>query len=223
MILCPLTVIECQKSAMPHPKAIFIMSPAHKKMSSELRRVTMAITNTLKRHQCKYIEGAKLEGVGDFSCAICSDIQGCPLGVAIVGRDTPLVTAGNIWWEAGLMQGFGKPIIAVVYDAANLPSDFVRTFSVFYATRGYTRKLFNMVQRLMTRTDFFMKIGDRALKAGNYEKAGLLYREEYLNTNNPMAMEKIANTIDLLKRSNLRAGYKQDLLDSLSSFHEKCH
>ena len=198
------------------------MSPSKQRSTPQLRRVIDTIIRKLKTtYQC--IDGSKLEGVGDFSCDVCGNIQGCPLGIAVVGEDTPLPTAGNIWWEAGLMHGFGKPIIAVVCDEQHLPSDFVRTYSVFYKKRGYANKLLRMAQRLTTRTDYFMKVGSAALKAGNYEKAGLLYREEYLNNRNPECIDKISELIDLVERSTLHAGYKQELVDDLTTFHQKFH
>lgn len=220
MIICPLTSDECNKLITPFPKTAFIMSPSEKKTTSELQEVIKNIKFTLAKHSLKYIEGSKIVDYGDYLCSICKHILGCTFGIAISSIDISKPTLCNIFWEKGLMEGFGKPVILFLDENINLPSDFARTFTIFFDRKDYLKKFSDLLQKLKERRKYYSDIlGDIALRAGDYEKAGRYFQEAYLIEEKPEDMKKIEQLIRALERAaNIPPGFKERLHQSLLAF-----
>jgi len=220
MIICPLTSDECPKLIPPLPKTVFIMSPSKKKTTPELKEVIENIKSALEQHSLKYIEGSAIIDYGDYLCSICRRILGCTFGIAISSIDISKPTLCNIFWEKGLMEGFGKPVVLFLDKNINLPSDFTRTFTIFFDRKNYLRKFSDLLQTLKElRKHYSDVLGDIALRAGDYEKAGKYYQEAYLIEENPEDMKKIGQLIKTLgKAANIPSGFKERLHQSLLAF-----
>jgi len=222
MRICPLTSDECTKLITPLPKTILLMTPSKEKTTPELKELVDNIKKIIEKHSFKYIEGAEIIKYGDFVCSICSHILGCCLGIAISKAGIPPSTLCNIFWEKGLMEGFGKPVILFVDDDKYLPSDFKRTFAVFTEKKDYVKRFDALVKDLtgIERRHYYSNVlGDIAFEAGDYEKAGVYYQEAYLIQEKQEDLKKIKNLINLLKElPEEYEGFKDRLQRNLLSF-----
>jgi len=220
MIICPLTSDECSKLITPLPKTVFIMSPSKKNTTPKLQGIIQHIKSALDQHSLKYIEGATIIDYGDYLCSICKHILGCTFGIAISSDDIPRPTLCNIFWEIGIMQGFGKPVVLFVDTSESLPSDFVRNYAVFFNRRDYVRKFHALLRKLGQLRDHYSNVlGDVALEAGDYEKAGRYFQEAYLIGEKLEDMKKIDQLIETLRtNTNTPLGFKQRLQQNLLAF-----
>lgn len=220
MIICPLTTDECSKVITPYPKTCFLMTPSKEKTTPELKKVIDSIKSTIKKYSLEYIEGAKIIDYGDYLCSICNHILGCSFGIAISSKDIRPPTLCNIFWETGLMQGFGKPVILFLDKRLNLPSDFTRTFTIFFDRDNYLEKFRKLLKKLMERRNYYSNVlGDIALKVGDYEKAGRYFQEAYLIEENKKDMKKIEQLIETLEKdTNIHSGFKERLHKNLLAF-----
>ena len=220
MIICPLTSDECNKLIIPFPKTAFIMSPSKEKTTPGLEKVIANIKSILDKHSLEYVEGATLIDYGDYLCSICKYILGCTFGIAISSIDIPQPTLCNIFWEKGLMQGFGKPVVLFLDKSINLPSDFTRTFAIFFDRRGYSERFSNLLQKLKERRKYYSDVlGDIAFRAGDYEKSAKYFQEAYLIGEKPEDMRKIEQLIEILEGDiNIPPGFKKRLHQSLLAF-----
>lgn len=223
MIVCPLTLDECNKVIVPSPRTAFIMAPSKQKTTPELRQVIDKVESVLSEHSFDHIEGAELVDYGDYLCSICKSILACPVGIAVSSVDIPADTLSNILWEMGLMQGFGKPVILLAHQRRGLPSDFARHFVIFFKHRGYVNKFGALLESLIAREGYYSDtLGDLAFEAGDYEKAGKYYQDAYLIGEDARTLDKIRRLGDNLREHDgIPAGYKKRLLDGLSTFQRE--
>ncbi len=196
------------------------MSPSKEKTTPELQKVIENIKSVLRKHSLEYIEGATLIDYGDYLCSICKHILGCVFGIAISSIDIPQPTLCNIFWEKGLMEGFGKPVVLLLDRTINLPSDFTRTFTVFFDSSNYARKFSELLGKLKQRRKYYSDIlGDVALQVGDYEKAGKYFQEAYLTGKKSEDMRKIEQLIRRLERDkDIHPGFKRRLHQNLLAF-----
>lgn len=199
------------------------MCPSEEKRTLRCKQVLGSIFRVLSKLNYEVIDGSEIVAYGDYFCAICTALQACPLGVAVASGDMSMSTLANIFAEAGLMQGFGKPVIMFVDKKENLPSDFIRHFEVFYSSKGYSSKFKRLLKQIDNLEDYYSRLlADRAYEAGDYEKAAKYYQEAYLIGAKPKTLEKL-ETLVLTLRSSRRIpkGYKKRLLDGATLFHEE--
>lgn len=220
MIICPLTSDECNKLITPLPKTVFIMSPSKNNTTPKLQGIMQHIKSALDQHSLKYIEGATIIDYGDYLCSICRHILGCTFGIAISSDDMPRPTLCNIFWEMGIMQGFGKPVVLLLDGSTSLPSDFVRNFAIFCNRSDYIRKFHALLRKVEELREHYSNVlGDIALEAGDYEKAGKYFQEAYLIGEKPKDMKKIDQLVETLRTTtNIPPGFKQRLYQNLSAF-----
>lgn len=126
----------------------------------------------------------------DFLLKIWHIILGVPLGIAILTEDMSHQTLSNIFYEIGLMQAYGKETLVIKTKGTKVPSDFVRTEYIEFAT-GFKKKLKKYFKKYFS-------------WASDYE----FYSE--LVENNPLL------AIDYLKRAWLISGenaYRQKAME----------
>ena len=172
-----------------------------------------AVYRELKKAGFKPKEGASLVDYGDFVCSICKSILSCPFGIAFVGKGVPDKTLCNIFWEIGLMQGFGKVVLLVADEALNLPSDFSRTFFVLYGQNNYVEKFRRLIQKLKDLPQYYLKVlAPIALNARDFEKAQKYLQDSYLFSANPCCLSELKKI-----KSIVSGGTKSKLLDGMSN------
>jgi len=160
---------------------------------------------------------------GDYFCSICQAIQSCAFGLAIVEEGIPEKTLGNIYFETGLMQGFGKPVILLLDKRSGLPSDFIRNYSIFFGKKEYSTKFRELVETIMELADYYSSdLADYALKAQDYEKAARYYRESYLIGKKIRTKHQISELISVMKKEkSIPYGYKKRLLEDTEKFYRR--
>jgi hypothetical protein len=220
MIICPVTSDECTKPVTPHPKTALIMAPSEEKTTQSLERTLDNIISILEAYPLKFKKGAEIVDYGDYLCSICKTIQGCPFGIAIASSDIPRDALCNVFWEMGLMQGFGKPVILFVDEKKSLPSDFVRNFTIFLDKTEHQKKFKELLRSINEREEYYSDtLGDTAFGAGDYEKAGRYYKEAYLISASNNAFQKVDQLVTTLKdASDIPTGFKKRLLEDLTTF-----
>lgn len=222
MIICPLHPEECSRLIIPKPRHAFLMCTSEEKRTRRCKQVLGSIHKVLTGLDYKIIDGSGIVAYGDYFCSICTYLQACPFGIVVAGEDMNMSTLANIFVEAGIMQGFGKPVVMFVETKENLPSDFIRHFEVFYNSRGYSSKFKGLLNQIGNLEDFYSRLlADPAYKAGDYEKAVKYYEEAYLIGAKQETLQKLEDLISNLKSKRIPKGYKTRLLDGVSLFHEE--
>ena len=200
MITCPLNYAECSQTITPLPRTCFVMAPSEEKVPREVKPILSQVLKSLEKHSFKYIEGAKLVDYGDFACSICRQIQGVAFGIAVSSGEFPISSLCNIFWEKGLMQGFGKPVILFLDDSMDLPSDFVRTYAIFFNRKNWKMKFHSLLTNIKKLPDKFLNVtGDISFEAGDYERASKYYMDAFLLDESSKALTKVKRILSLLK------------------------
>jgi len=196
------------------------MAPSNKYQTDASKVVLRNIIKSLSDLSYEPIEGSRIVRHGDYFCSICQTAQGCALGVAMVYDGLPVSTISNIYFETGIMQGFGKPVILFADKRKNLPSDYIRHYAIFYNSKDYLSKYKSLLEDIAKLPEnVYECIGQFAFKAGDYEKAAKYYQEAFLI--NPkqetlLTLESIASALE--QASGIPTAYKQRLLENIQYF-----
>lgn len=220
MIICPLTSAECPKFVNPKIRTAFVMSPSVENQDEELKPIIKGIYNTLDDLHFNIIEGASLRRQGDYFCSICHEINSCSFGVSIPGT-SHLDTIGNIFYESGLMNGFGKPIVFIVDSTENIPSDLVRTFCIRYNRKDYLEEFKELIINIESYPrSYYRHLADSALEVKDYEKAMWYYKESYMISGEDSFLTKLKQVEQELRNdANIPNGYKKRLTDGIRDFY----
>ena len=192
---------------MPHPRHVFLMMPSHKGQPEHLKPVVRMVEDLLERHRFTYTEGPSLVGLKDYLCSICYDIQASSFGVGFAARGIRAPTLGNIFWEKGLMEGFGKHVILLADRRRSVPSNFVRDFTVFYTEPDYEAKFEAMLTQTAELPEYYCEVVAReALDAGDVERAAKYLTDAYLISGDAKYEAELDSLITLLQTPTFDAG-----------------
>jgi hypothetical protein len=101
------------------------------------------------------VEDADARTTGrDFLLKIWHQVIAVPMGIAIIHEDMPARTLGNIFYELGLMQAYGKETVVVKTPGAEVPSDFVRTEHIVYGD-DFPRQLEQFMDTVLALAEHF--------------------------------------------------------------------
>lgn len=219
MRICPLTLVECTKLIQPYPKTAFLISPSPENSPQEIIDVNENIKSILDCYDFKNIEGSNVIDYGDYLCSICKNILGTSFGIAISSNNVKKSTLCNIFWEYGLMNGFGKPVILIIDNKSNLPSDFNRTFTIFYRNRNYLDNFKKLIEQIMKLKRLYHISYEIALGPGDYEKAGWYLKEAYLISEDREILKELEDLIKLIQgNKKIPYGFKKRLYEDLNMF-----
>ncbi len=201
MIICPLSYDECSKRILLRPKTVFLMTPSESKRSSELDSAISHVSSAVSKINLLPLDGCTLVDIGDTVCNICSTLQGCAIGIGFFNPQIPPDALSNIFWEMGLFQGWGRPVLLLANKKDDLPSDFTRDFCIFYETNSkYIKDLKEIIQTIKKREQYYSDtLADEAIQADDYEKAIKYYQEAFLISGRRRIVNKMRNlrkTID---------------------------
>lgn len=128
------------------PRTCFLMTQLGQP-PGVVTEIRAALDQVLGRFDYR-LEDAEARTTGkDFLLKIWGQIIAVPAGIAIIDRAMPAKTIGNIFFEKGLMQAYGKETLIVKTRDTQIPSDFVRTEYVEYGENFDER-----IERFMTST-----------------------------------------------------------------------
>jgi hypothetical protein len=220
MRICPLTLDECNKIIELHVETAFIMAPSKDNSNKELEKVLNQIKDILSGNNYNFIEGSEVIDYGDYLCSICKNILGSSFGIMLLDKDVINKTIGNIFWETGLMSGFGKPVIQILDNKSNLSSDFVRNFTIFYNDKNYLDKFIKLFERIINLREYYSNvIAKVSLEAEDYEKAIWYIKEAYLIG----GQEEDLNILKTIKetianKEDVAANFKKRIVEDISKF-----
>ena len=184
IIFSPVTQGVLEGPFVPRPRDSFVMIHSAEQVAEEDIRLERIVGEELRRKDFKSVRATDVGGTGDYLEKIIQLIRGCGFGVAIFSEYTPAPTLANIFFEVGLCHVFGKPVLLAKTDTVSTPSDFVRTEWVSLRV-GKEGRFRQDVRRSLNSIEdagrFFVKTGEVALKANDYELAFERYRQGYMN------------------------------------------
>jgi hypothetical protein len=220
MIVCPLTFDECSKHITLRPGAVFLMTPSKSKRSSELKQVISRISSELRRQSFTPLDGCSLVGLGDTVCSVCSTMQGCAMGIGFYHPDVPADALSNIFWEMGITQGWGRPVLLIANKKEGLPSDFTRGFSIFFENnRQYRRQFKELLQSFKQRERYYVDtLADEAIRRADYEKAFTYYQDAFLITGKRQIITKIRKLKDIINSERIPRDYKTRLTSIIATY-----
>jgi hypothetical protein len=204
LIFSPITEDVLEGPFQPAPKSVFMMlqlGPPRSQLETEMD-ATVASVLRMKKFDAVY--ATSVPGNKDYLDKIIQLIRGCGFGVAIFSEVTPARTMGNIFFEVALCNLFGKPVLLVKSEDAEVPSDLVRSEWVGYRD-GDRSRLREDVERAIDRInamgDYYTKLGDLALEAeeGDIELAFERYKQAFLITGKKATKSKIHAILTKLK------------------------
>ncbi len=219
MIVCPLTLDECSKHIDLRPGNVFLMTPSKSKRSTELKRVISRISSELRRQELTPLDGCSLVDLGDTLCKICSTMQGCAMGIGFYHPDLSADTLSNIFWEMGINQGWGRPVLLIANKKEDLPSDFTRDFCIFFENnRQYIRKFKDLIVSFKQREQYLNTLADEAILRADYEKAFKYYQDAFLIGGNRQILTKIRKLKNIISSKRISKDLKTRLTSIITSY-----
>ncbi|MCJ7425679.1 MAG: hypothetical protein MUO17_00800 [Dehalococcoidales bacterium] len=196
------------------------MTPAKAKRDDALKNVISRVSSAVKRKGLSPLDGNDVIGLGDTLCNICSTMQGCAMGIGFFHPEVPADTLSNIFWEMGLLQGLGRPVLIVTNKKESLPSDFSRDFCIFYGSNPqYIRAFSDLVQSIKERENYYIgSLADEALRNADYEKTIKYYQEAFLINGNRRILTKMRRLRRDVKPKHIPLELKNRLISMIDSF-----
>lgn len=200
LIFSPLTEDLLEGPFKPYPRGVFVMLQDNKGTPEVDYEMDEVICDVLKKHSFTPLKATSKRGTKDFLEKIVQMIRGCGFGVAIFSEYTNASSLANIFFEVGLCNMFGKPVIIVKNEGTKAPSDFVRTEWVTFTKDK--DKLSNdfkaSIISIQELADYFESLGDLAFEAEekDYELAFERFKQSYLISNKKQVQEKIENLLN---------------------------
>jgi hypothetical protein len=227
LIFSPLSEDILEGPFKPLPRTAFVMLHSGRKVSPIEEEMDRIVCDCFKRLGHPVIKAARFVGTKDFLEKIIQIIRGCGFGVAIFSESTPAPTLANIFFEIGLCNILGKPVILVKTAKAKAPSDFTRTEWVTFRGRDERRlkdDLESSIESIIELAQYYEALGDLAMEADNIdvELAFERYKQAVLISDSKSAQEKIQSLLQHIKNKGesaelLRAS-KARLGKSISEF-----
>ena len=220
MIICPLSRDECSKRIILQPKTAFLMTPSKAKRNDALKRVISRISSELRRQGLDSLDGCSLVELGGAVCKICSTMQGCAIGIGFYHPDIPVDALSNIFWEMGMLQGWGRPALLVANKKEDLPSDFTGEFCIFYENNNrYISKFKELVIGFKGQVKYYVEIlADEAIKTTDYEKAIKYYQEAYLISGNRQILNRMSKLKEDLEERRVPIRLRNRLINTINDF-----
>lgn len=196
------------------------MTPSKSKRNTALSTAISRVSSAVKRKGLLPLDGCTLIDLGDTLCNICSTMQGCAMGIGFFHPEVPSDALSNIFWEMGLLQGWGRPVFLVANRKEDLPSDFTRDFCIFYETNSrYIQDFSELVQLIKEREQYYIKIlADEAIQTADYEKAIKYYQEAFLINGNRQIISKMRKLKENIRSRHVSQDLKTRLIGVIDGF-----
>ena len=198
------------------------MTPSKAKRNNELKIVIRRISTELKRQGFDYVDGCSLVELGGAVCKICYTMQGCAIGIGFYHPDIQIDAVSNIFWEMGMLQGWGRPALLVATKKEDLPSDFTGEFCIFYEDNNrYIRKFKDLIIAFQDRENYYADmLADEAIKTADYEKAIKYYQEAYLISGNRQILNRMRKLKESIEERRVPIKLRKRLVNAIDSFEK---
>lgn len=199
LIFSPLTEDILEGPFQPYPRGAFIMLQDNNGTPKVDKEMDELVCDTLVNAGYTPHKATTKRGTKDFLEKIVQMIRGCGFGVAIFSQYTDSSSLANIFFEVGLSNMFGKPVVIVKNDGAKPPSDFIRTEWVNFVN---DKKKFGIdfkksIESIEGLAGYFEKLGDLAFEAEgtDFELAFERYKQSVLITGSDSVKKKIESIL----------------------------
>jgi len=146
-------------------------------------------------------------------------MQGCPISISFYHPDMDSSALCNIFWEMGMMQGWGRPALLVANNKNDLPSDFLGEFCIFYEPGNYLRKITQLIETFKGREPYYVStLAVEAIDAVDYEKAIKYFQEAFLISGNRQIITKMRKLKQTIHEKHISKELKDRLIDDIERF-----
>lgn len=118
--------VECR------PRTCFIMTKIKEPIPNDAIQIREKLSNLLSTRRLNEIDATSIVTGRDYLLKIWRLIVSVPMGIAIITREMSKKTLGNIFYEIGLLQAYGKETLIIKTTDCRTPSDFIRTEHIEY-------------------------------------------------------------------------------------------
>ena len=162
------------------PKSCFVMTQLGDDICPQIKRIRNVITRLLKKYNIAELDANSTTTGGDYMTKIWKQTFASPIGIAIISEDLPARTIGNIFYELGLMDSYGKETLVIKTPKCDIPSDLKRT-EYINAENRYSRKIESFLNNIQKRADYYELVADQ-IELGDPVQAIDYKRRAYLIT-----------------------------------------
>ncbi len=108
------------------PRSCFLMTNLGR-TTAEIQKARARVETEIQRHGFRCLDAGSIVTGKDFLEKIWKLILQVPVGIALIDQGFSPSTLGNIFYELGIMQAYGKETLVIKTPRTHVPSDFVRT------------------------------------------------------------------------------------------------
>jgi len=164
------------------PRTSFFMSKMGPDAPPFVKEVRARLASLLREVDYDLIDAGGVTTGRDYLRKIWEVIVSVPMGMAVVYRNMPAPTLGNVFYELGLMQATGKNTLVITERGTKMPSDFVRTEHVVYGP-GFDEKIRAFMRSALAEAEYLTVLAEQAernpmLAIDCYRRAFLLTGDE---------------------------------------------
>ncbi len=162
------------------PKSCFVITQLGDEICPQIVRIRKVISRLLKKYNIAELDADSTTTGGDYMTKIWKQTFAIPIGIAIISEGLPAKTIGNIFYELGLMDSYGKETLVIKTPKCEIPSDLKRT-EYINAENRYSRKIESFINNVQKRADFYELVSEQ-IELGDPVQAIDYKRRAYLIT-----------------------------------------
>ena len=162
------------------PKSCFVMTQLGDSICPDVVRIRKVVSRLLKKYSLTEIDANSTTTGGDYMTKIWKQTFSSQVGVAIISESLPARTIGNIFYELGLMDSYGKETLVIKTPACEIPSDLKRT-EYINAEKQYSRKIESFLKNIKERAVYYEVVAEQ-IALGDPVQAIDYLRRAYLIT-----------------------------------------
>ncbi len=205
LIFSPLSEDILEGPFQPYPRGAFIMLQDNEGTPIVDKEMDTVVSEYLLTSNFTPLKATSKRASKDFLEKIVQMIRGCGFGVAIFSEFTNSTSLANIFFEIGLCNMFGKPVLIIKSEKAKAPSDFVRTEWVSYSYNNEKLKadFKKSVSDVLGLAKYFENLGDIAFEAEerDLELAFERYKQAILINGDENLKKKVIRLLNEIKIS----------------------
>lgn len=170
------------------PKSCFVMTQLGDNLCPHIVRIRKVVSRLLKKYNLTEIDADSTTTGGDYMTKIWKQSFSSPIGIAIISEGLPARTIGNIFYELGLMDSYGKETLVIKTPKCEIPSDLKRT-EYINAENRYSRKIESFLKNIKERANYYelvaeqMEFGDPVQAIDYMRRAFLITGEKRIKSN----------------------------------------
>lgn len=179
------------------PRSCFVMTNLSHRNCPEIVRIRKVLSRVLKKFDIQEMDAISTTTGGDYMTKIWKQTFSTPIGIAIISKDLPSRTIGNIFYELGLMDSYGKETLVIKTPDCDIPSDLNRT-EYINAEKRYSRKIESFLNNVKERANYYEIVAEN-VELGDPVQAIDYMRRAYLITGDKRIKKNADNMFNTRK------------------------